>query len=138
MRRAINCFVLMIVVSCSPSDAATIHECRAYNGSTFYSSGPCSGHKAVGVINHDVPDGMPFEQQVKLVEDAKGRRSAQQQADTTARNRASQCEEIDRELQELRTKYTSWQYVPIDQVNADQVRERDLKSRRSSLRCYSR
>lgn len=51
-----------IAVSGSVPDAATIYECRAYNGSSFYARDPCSPHNAIGVLNHRVPEGMPFDQ----------------------------------------------------------------------------
>jgi hypothetical protein len=84
-----------------------------------------------------VPDGVPFDQQVKMIEAAASRTAASSQADNVNRNRLGQCEQLDRELAALHTKYTSWQHVPVDEVNADQGRERDLKSERSRLRCYS-
>lgn len=131
-------FGAAIALSGGVASAATIHECRAYNGSSFFSSDSCSGHNAIGVMNHHVPDGIPFEQQVKLIEAASSRKAASSQAEDSNRNRLGQCEQLDRELTALRAKYTSWKHVPIDEVNADQARERDLKSERSRLRCYSR
>jgi len=81
---------------------------------------------------------MPFDQQVKTIEDAQKRKVSGTQQEDTNRARLGQCAQIDRELKDLQVKYTNWQYVPIDEVNADQGRERDLKSRRSQLQCYSR
>ena len=118
--------------------AATIYECRAYNGSSFYSTGLCHEHKAAGVGMHTVPDGMPFDQQVKLIESANSRKATVAKNDSDARDRSSQCAQIDDELSALRRKYTSWQYVPVTEVNVDQARERDLKARRSGLQCHSR
>lgn len=131
-------FGAAVTLSSGLVSAATIHECRAYNGASFFSSDSCSGHNAIGVMNHNVPDGMPVEQQVKMIEAASSRKAASSQAEDSNRNRLGQCEQLDRELTALRAKYTSWQHVPIDEVNADQARERDLKSERSRLRCYSR
>ena len=108
------------------------------NGSSFYSTGLCHAHKAAGVAMHTVPDGMPFDQQVKLIESAKSRKATVAKNESDARNRSSQCAQIDDELTALQRKYTSWQYVPVNEVNVDQARERDLKARRSSLRCYSK
>lgn len=119
------------------ASAATIYECRAYNGSTFFSTGLCAQHQAAGVAAHRVPDGMPLEQQVKLVEDAKNRQVAGMRADDEKRDRVRQCSSIDDELLKLEKKYTSWEYVPIDEVNADQARQRDLRARRNLLQCYA-
>lgn len=110
----------------------------AYNGSTFYSSDYGSRQHALGVLNHTVPDGVPFDQQVKMIEAAANRKASTSQADSANRNRLGQCDQLDRELAALQSKYTSWKHVPIDEVNADRGRERDLKSERSRLRCYSR
>ena len=118
--------------------AATIYECRAYNGSSFYSTGLCHGHQAAGVAMHTVPDGMPFDQQVKLIESANSRKATVAKTESDARDRSGHCAQIDDELTALQRKYTSWQYVPVNEVNVDQARERDLKARRSSLQCYSK
>lgn len=128
----------VLLLASSVSSGATIYECRAYNGSSFFSTGPCGQHNALGVALHTVPDGMPFDQQVKTIEDAQKRKVSGTQQEDTNRARLGQCAQIDRELKDLQVKYTNWQYVPIDEVNADQGRERDLKSRRSQLQCYSR
>ena len=87
-----------IALSGGVVSAATIHECRAYNGSSFFSSDACSGHNAIGVMNHNVPDGMPFEQQVKMIEAASSRRAASSQAEDSNRNRLGQCEQLDLSL----------------------------------------
>jgi hypothetical protein len=89
------------------------------------------------VALHTVPDNMPFDQQVKTIEDAKTRKTSVTHNEDSNRSRLGQCAQIDIELKELQGKYTNWQYVPIDQVNADQGRERDLKARRSQFQCHS-
>lgn len=77
-------FFALLLVAASAS-AATIYECRALNGSSFYSSGPCAQHQAIGVLQHRVPDEMPFEQQVDLANKAKARQaSAREQEERTA------------------------------------------------------
>ncbi|MBL8415261.1 MAG: hypothetical protein JNM42_12560 [Propionivibrio sp.] len=126
-------FLFASSVSCG----ATIYECRAYNGSSFFSNGLCSEHKALGVALHTVPDNMPFDQQVKTVEDAKTRKTSATLKEDSNRSRLDQCAQIDIELKSLQSKYTNWQYVPIDQVNADQRREHDLNARRSQFQCHS-
>ena len=132
-------FIASVLFSLSAiSSGATIYECRAYNDSTFFSADPCGKQKAVGVALHTVPDGMPFDQQVKIIEDGLRRKAANARQEDSERNRLGQCGQIDRELMELQTKYTNWQYVPIDEVNADQAREKDLRARRSQYQCHSR
>ena len=86
---------------------------------------------------HTVPDGMPFLQQVKTVEDAQARKAFATQQVDSERTRLRRCAEIDSELKTLQLKYTSWAYVPVNEVNIDQGRERDLKARRSQIQCHS-
>ena len=89
--------------------AATIYECRSYSGSTFYASNYCSQHNAVGVLNHSVPDGMPFDQQVQLVNAAKGREAARKQEDEarwaqsspTSNAKEIECKQIDQAIAHL-------------------------------------
>jgi len=89
------------------ADASTIYECRAYNGSNFFSNNVCSQSKGIGIINHTVPDNMTFDQQVKIVEAAKAKEAARAQednarwtqpaADNTNANqsKAAQCQQLD-------------------------------------------
>lgn len=116
--------------------AAKIYHCRAYVGGEFFSNGQCGQQKAAGVGVYDVPDGMPFDQQVDLVKQRLGQSSAAQTREDQENSRSHECAAIERQLKELSSKYTSWRHVPVEEVNADQAREWQLKQRRSSLRCY--
>jgi len=127
----------VLLLASASGGGATIYECRAYNGSSFFSADPCGQRKAIGVFLHTVPDGMTFDQQVSLVEEGQKRKAANAKQEDSERTRQGECGQIDRELKDLQTKYTSWQYFPIEQVNADQGRERDLKARRSRFQCDS-
>lgn len=128
--------LLALAALCSTCHAATIYECRAYSGATFFSTGICSEHKALGVRLHSVPDGMPFDQQVQLIQDASQTRSTIAARDDSSKLRLGQCAQIDAELLQLEKKYTNWEYVPVSEVNVDQQRERDLKSKRNQLQCH--
>ena len=123
-------------------EAATIHECRAYNGSTFYSSSRCSQHNALGVLNHTVPDGLPFDQQVAVVRAAKAkeqvrvleyeaRRSAPSSG--TERNKEWRCQQLDQAIaatdSALRQPHSAQRG---DQLTAERKR---LMDRRFDLRC---
>jgi hypothetical protein len=116
--------------------ADTVYRCRAYNGEAFWAKHHCHEHKSLVEGIYTVPDNMPFEQQVDLAQRGVSRANSAKAAESEERMRASQCASINLQLRQLESKYTSWQYVPIDQVNADQAKERDLKARRVSLRCY--
>ncbi|TXH59821.1 MAG: hypothetical protein E6Q93_08035 [Burkholderiaceae bacterium] len=49
-----------------PSEAATLYLCKAYSGGSFWSTAACSTQQATIERMVTVPDGMPFEQQVQL------------------------------------------------------------------------
>lgn len=124
------------IFATNSSAAATIYQCRAYNGESFWASNHCQKHQALVEGIHSVPDNMPFQQQVDLAQRGVNRASSSKISENDERARAAQCESINRELKQLESKYLNWQYVPIEQVNADQARQRDLNSRRASFRCY--
>ena len=121
--------------------AATIYECRSYSGSTFYASNYCSQHNAVGVLNHSVLDGMPFDQQVQLVNAAKGREAARKQDDEarwaqsspTSNAKEIECKQIDQAIaqkdSQLRQPHSAqWG----DHLTAERKK---LMDRRFDLRC---
>lgn len=58
-----------------PASAGTVYLCRALAGGDYWSSAPCDARQGVGIRNYAVPDGMSFDQQVKM---------AQQQQDAAA------------------------------------------------------
>jgi len=66
--------------------AATIYECRAYNGTNFLSNNYCSQSNGVGVRNWTVPDNMTFAQQVQNVEAAKATEASRLQAEIASKN----------------------------------------------------
>ncbi len=127
----------VLLLASASGGGATIYECRAYNGSSFFSEDSCAEHKAVGVFLHTVPDGMTFDQQVNIVTEGQKRKAANAKQEDSERTLQGECGQIDRELKDLQTKYASWQYFPIEQVNADQGREKDLKAKRSHFHCNS-
>ncbi len=118
-----------------PVSAAKIYHFRAYVGGEFFSNRPCAQQQAAGIGAYDVPDSMPFNQQVDLVKQRLGQSTAARSADDQALSRQRECAAIERELGDLARKYSSWQHVPVPEVNADQARERQLKVRRSQLGC---
>ena len=121
--------------------AATIYECRSYSGATFYASNYCSQHNAVGVLNHSVPDGLPFDQQVQIVNAAKGREAARKREDEArwvqsapaSNAKEIECKQIDRAIaqkdSELRQPHSGqWG----DHLTAERKK---LMDRRFDLRC---
>ena len=54
----------LVFVGAAP--AGEVFMCKSYGGGTFWSSAHCSRHNALIERIVSVPDGMPFDQQVKL------------------------------------------------------------------------
>ena len=137
-----NLFAMLAVTLASTNlCAATIYECRSYSGSTFYASNYCSQHNAVGVLNHSVPDGLPFDQQVQIVNAAKGLEAARKREDEarwvqsapTSNAKEIECKQIDRAIaqkdSELRQPHSGqWG----DHLTAERKK---LMDRRFDLRC---
>jgi len=70
------------------ASAATIYECRAYNGTNFLSNNYCSQSNGIGVRNWTVPDNMTFDQQVQNVEAAKAKEASRLQAEIASKNQS--------------------------------------------------
>jgi hypothetical protein len=51
--------------------AASLYLCKAYSGGTFWSAEPCQGRQALVDRIVNVPDGLPFKEQVRLGEQAR-------------------------------------------------------------------
>lgn len=79
---------------------------------------------------------MSLKEQIKLVEQAEKQSNTERTAETKELERRKKCAAIDDELSQIQRRYSSGQYVPIDQVNADQKHTRDLKSQQSARRCF--
>lgn len=140
--KPIDLLLLIGLMASSLSDAAILYECRAYNGTSFYTNNYCSQHNAVGVWNHPVPDGLPFDQQVQLVNTAKTKEAARRRAEderwmrsanSDAQNKSMQCEQLDRAIaakdSELRQPHSAqWG----DYLTAER---RKLMDQRFALRC---
>ena len=132
-----------LVILCGSGSAATVYECRAYNGSTFFSNNYCSQSNGIGVLNHSVPDNMSFEQQVKIVEAAKAKEASRKQEDNARWTQATessgeqtkqiQCQKIDQAIavkdSELRQPHSAqWG----DYLTGERKK---LMDRRFDLRC---
>ena len=122
----------------APASEGKIYRCKTSQGAHFWASNWCStaGGITVDVIN--VPAGMSFKEQAALADQWISSRSSSSSAEASARDRGIQCGAIDRELGEIRSRYDEGKYVPVDQVNRDQIRQRDLVARRGGLRCATR
>lgn len=62
---------LTLTISATAIHAATIYFCKGYTGGTFWSNTTCSKQQATIDRMMTVPDNMPFDQQVRLGEEAR-------------------------------------------------------------------
>ena len=62
---------IALTASATGSHAATIYFCKGYTGGTFWSDTTCSKQQATIDRMMTVPDNMPFDQQVRLGEEAR-------------------------------------------------------------------
>jgi hypothetical protein len=127
---------LLLAAASSGAQAATIYKCRAYSGGSFWSAKPCDGRQAAGESVHSVPDGLSFGEQVKLIEGGRTQAASAQKNDEREQERRRKCAAIDDELSRIAIRYRAGQHVPVEQVNADQKREKDLKKLRSENKCH--
>jgi hypothetical protein len=81
---------------------------------------------------------MSFKEQAALGDQLISARVSSASADVEAKDRGVQCGAIDRELREIWNRYEGGKYVPVEQVERDQLRQRDLTTRRNGLGCASR
>lgn len=127
---------LLLATSATGALAGTLYKCRAYSGGSFWSETPCDSRQAAGESRHNVPDGLTLQQRINLVEKTEKQSKTAQADEARELERRRKCGAIDNELSQIERRYSAGQHVPIEQVNADQKRTRDLKSQRSANRCY--
>lgn len=128
--------LIAILVFCSPVNAATIYLCKAYAGGMFWSNSVCSAQKAVIERTANVPDGMPFNQQVDL---------AQQQLDASKKlyvqpasqsnSVGSSCAQLAAERRALDQTTEKMIWVPIEKQNANYHRMNQIKADMARLGC---
>lgn len=129
---------LVAATQAATASDGKIYRCRTSQGGYFWASNWCStaGAATVDVIN--VPVGMSFKEQATLADQVINERNRSSLAESSTRDQGIRCAAIDRELGEIRGRYANGEYVPVDQVNRDQIRQRDLLARRGSLGCATR
>lgn len=127
---------LLLGISATSAFSGTLYKCRAYSGGSFWSGTACDARLAAIESRRTVPDGMSLKEQIKFVEQAEKQSNTERASETKEFERRKKCGSIDDELNQIQNRYSNGQYVPVDQVNADQKRTRDLKSQRSANRCY--
>lgn len=128
--------VLIVGIVAGPSCfGATIYRCKSYEDGMFWSSGPCSTHSALIDRIATVPDGMPFQQQVNVAEQALGTRAQAVKTDANEREKAEKCYQINAEFNRIWRKYENGQFVPAELVGPDQIRWKELKTLKAQSGC---
>lgn len=138
-RRSILAAACLLAAALPPAvHPATIYHCKTYSGAVYWSENACGKSSGVMVDMVQVPDGMPFKEQVKIGERLQQDRQKAQSGEDKDRDRQRQCSAIDREIAEIEAQYKNGRHLPADQVSSHQNRMRDLRSQRSRLNCQSR
>jgi hypothetical protein len=137
-------FGLLLVVATGSLEAAEIFHCRAYSGGEFWSSRHCNHQQASLLRIVTVPDGMTFEQQVQLGEQARQQgenlqRAANQppavsiQRPQGSANPAVECGALDNYVRQLDAMARQPQNAQSqDRITQERKRVRD---RQVQLRC---
>lgn len=136
---------LVILVGCSLSmsaQAGTIYLCKAYSGGFFWASKHCNQHSALIERIANVPDSLPFDQQVAL---ASQQRDAAAQANRThtttsqnitnqsSLNRQTECEALNAKIK----NYDSMARQPQSGQMQDWIaaQRKAARDRQFQLRC---
>jgi hypothetical protein len=139
MKRAILAMGALCLAALSPAaSAATIYLCRAYSGGEFWSSVHCNQKSALIVRMANVPDGVPFEQQVRIVEGHLQRTEVRNRQEDQERGRARQCAQLKVERDQIWSRYSNWQYQPNEVVGPDRTRWKAIEVEQQRLNCPQR
>lgn len=114
----------------------TIYRCKAYSGGIFWSSAYCGTQAALIDRTATVPNGMPFEQQVQVAEGQRVEAMAlYNQQPSPEVQRSDRCGSLKRERETIESRYTNWQWQPLEVINPDQTRMRGLRAEQARLGC---
>lgn len=152
MRRC--CQALALSLPCllpAVSQAASLYLCKAYSGGNFWSAEHCQGRQALVDRIVNVPDGLPFKEQVRLGEQARaeGERLRQPQAgggtstpvsrhkparrSDPAANRQAECAALDAKVNKLDAQARQAQTAKAQDRMAEQKRR--LREQQAGLHC---
>ena len=118
------------------SHSATIYLCQAYAGGTFWSNALCSTQKALIERTANVPDGMPFNQQVDMaVQQMNNANQITAQQITPSNSNEAICIQLGRERRALDEITEKMIWVPIETQNKNYFRMRQIKADMARLGC---
>lgn len=127
-------FVLLFVAFIEPAGATTLYLCKAYNGSTFWSSAHCNQHNALIDRMESVAD-VPFAQQVEQAQGARNRATATASQHTEFFDRNVYCGRLINERKSIEARYSNWQWQPPEVINPDQQRTLAINSALRANQC---
>ncbi len=120
----------------SPQGSVTIYRCKAYSGGIFWSSAHCGSQQALIDRMATVPNGLPFEQQVQIAEGQRVAAMALYDQQPSAEvQRSDRCVALKRERETIESRYTNWQWQPLEVINPDQTRMKGLRAEQARLGC---
>ena len=128
-------FIVLLFI-CSFVQSKTIYLCKSYAGGTFWSSGLCSSQQALIERTFNVPDGMPFDQQVKIAQSQLNSVNALHSSLQTQNSSPSgSCPKLAHERTALDQITEKMTWVPIEQQNANYHRMNQIKSDMARFGC---
>lgn len=136
MRPLLLCVVFSLLTGVA--NATEIYRCKTYQGGTYWSAGPCRNTNGIMVDIVQVPPGMSFQDQVRMADQVYNAKASRQGAEAQAHARSNECGAVDAELSLIWSRYSNGQFNQADQIGRDQIRTRELKTRRAQLGCQSR
>lgn len=135
-RLLFSCVVFVLLTGVA--NAAEIYRCKTYQGGTYWSSERCQKSNGIMVDIVQVPSGMSFQEQARMADQVYNAKEARQRSESQAYARSNECAAVDAELQQIWSRYKDGQFNQADQIGRDQIRTRELKTRRAQLGCQSR
>ncbi|ATA55161.1 hypothetical protein D3C87_1444960 [compost metagenome] len=126
--------LVIALIAASHSHAATIYLCKAYNGSTFWTSGTCSSRNAFIERIENVAD-VPFEQQVEQARGNMNRSGSSATTNAQAAGTDQYCGRLINELNEIEGRYSKGYWQPVETVNQDQKRTIAIRSQLRANNC---
>lgn len=145
LMRILGIFCVGALALCARAE--TIYLCKAYSGGTFWAKAQCSQHSVLIERIANVPDSLPFDQQVAIAEQQRSTATQANTANTTTTttttntvtqyqtgaDRQAECKALDAQIQHYDSMARQPQSGPMqDWISAQCKKARD---RQFHLRC---
>lgn len=130
------------MAACTSGQAATLYLCKAYAGGLFWSNKHCAGHNAMIERMANVPDGLPFDQQVALAQQqasaaSQAMASSPPQRDTVNADtlRRAECKALDARVAQLDAQ--ARQAMSGQEQDRNRAERKAARDRQVQLKCGS-